>query len=63
MAKEDLTSAEVASLRILVRNNLLRPAIPDAHRKRLLGLGYAEQKIGGLMATAAGMAYIVTRGG
>jgi len=60
MAQEkDLTPAEVEALREIARPSLLKKPIPDKVQDQLIKMGYVEQKLGDLVATAKGRAYLV----
>ncbi len=59
MAQEkDLTPAEVETLREIARPSLLKKTVPAKVQERLIKMGYVEQKLGGLVATAKGRAYL-----
>jgi hypothetical protein len=52
---EDLTSAELLSLRLVVsRNFTTQASVPAASRGRLLELGLIQRGMGGLLATPSG---------
>ena len=48
-----LDPAELASLKEL-NKGLLAPTIPDNHAAKLISVGLAEQKLGGIAPTALG---------
>ena len=59
MAQEnDLTSVEVEALREIARPSLLKKPIPANVQDRLIKMGYVEQKLGDLVATAKGRVYL-----
>jgi hypothetical protein len=59
MAQEkDLTPAEVEALREIARPSLLKKTIPAKVQERLIKMGYVEKKLGDLVATAKGRAYV-----
>ena len=59
MAQEkDLTPAEVEALREIARPSLLKKTIPAKVQDRLIKMGYVEQKLGDLVATAKERAYL-----
>jgi len=59
MAQEkDLTPAEVEALREIARPSLLKKTIPAKVQERLIRMGYVEQKLGDLVATAKGKIYL-----
>lgn len=63
MGQDDLTSVEAEALREVARGGLMQRVISDHIRDRLIQLGYIEQKLGGLVATAKGKLYAVTHKG
>ena len=59
MAQEkDLTPAEVEALREIARPSLLKKTIPAKVQERLIKMGYVEQKLGDLVASAKGKVYL-----
>jgi hypothetical protein len=56
---QELTREEIEALRELARPSLLKKAIPENVLKRLIKLGYAEQTLGGAVATSRGKAYLL----
>ncbi len=59
MAQEkDLTPAEVEALREIARPSLLKKTIPAKVQERLINMGYVEQKLGDLVASAKGKVYL-----
>ena len=59
---DDLTPDEEEALREVARGGLMQKVIPAKARDRLIELGYIEQKLGGLAATAKGKLYSVRHG-
>ncbi len=60
MAQEkDLTPVEVEALREIARPSLLKKSIPAKTQERLIKMGYVEQKLGDLVATAKGKVYLI----
>jgi hypothetical protein len=55
---KDLDPAEVEALREVARPGLLKKPIPAKVQERLIKMGYVEQKLGDLMATAKGKVYL-----
>ena len=51
---EDISSAEFASLLLVVPGFMSGRTIPKAHQARLVELGLIQSVMGGLMATPAG---------
>lgn len=58
-AEKDLSAEELDVLRDLARPGLLKKAIPERVLKRLVALGYAEEKLGGPVATPKGKIYLL----
>ena len=56
--EKDLTPAEVESLREIARPRLLEKTVPTKVQERLIKMGYVEQKLGDLVATAKGKVYL-----
>ena len=56
--QEDLSPAEVDALKEVAHAGLLKKAIPNKERKRLTKLGYIEERLGGIVATAKGKLYL-----
>lgn len=50
----ELTESELDSLYEIARNDRLKMTIAEEHREKLLRLGYAELRHGGLIATGKG---------
>jgi len=59
--QNDLTPDEEEALREVARGGLMQKVIPAKARERLIELGYIEQKLGGLAATARGKLYFGRR--
>jgi len=57
--KNKLTSAEEEALREVARGGLMQKVIPAEIEDRLIKLGYIEQKLGGLVATAEGQLWVM----
>ena len=51
---KDLDPAEVEALREVAQPSLLKKPIPAKVQDRLIKMGYVEQKLGNLVATAKG---------
>jgi hypothetical protein len=61
--QNDLTSVEAEALREVGRGGLMQRVIADHIRDRLIQLGYIEQRLGGLVATAKGKLCAATHKG
>jgi hypothetical protein len=59
--EKDLNPAEFDALQEIARLSLLRKAIPAEMQHRLIAMGYIEEKLGDLVATTKGRAYLVPR--
>jgi hypothetical protein len=57
---KDLDPAEVEALREVARPSLLKKPIPAKLQDRLIKMGYVEQKLGNLVATAKGRTYLAS---
>jgi len=58
--ENELSPGEIDALREIARPSLLKKPIPAKMQDRLIKLKYVEQKLGNLVATAKGRAYITS---
>lgn len=51
---EDLTESELDALAEIARSDRLKMALAQEHRLKLVDLGYAEERLHGIIATGKG---------